>query len=60
MVASKSQMRPLRTEIHIRESCECHDQRKLPPHLLPEDACQTKGTAYFEVHAEQANEHDDK
>lgn len=30
-----------------------------PPHLIPENASQTK-LAHFEAHAEQANEHDEK
>jgi hypothetical protein len=37
-----------------------HSQRNAPsPHLLPEDASQTKGTR-SDARAEQANEHDDK
>jgi hypothetical protein len=49
MVASKSQMRPLRTEIRITEFGSITAGENCHAYLLSEDASQTKGTACIEA-----------
>jgi hypothetical protein len=56
-VATKSQMRPFE-QIFKLVNLEYDNQRE--PHLLPEDAPPGEHTVCFKVHAEQADDHNDK
>jgi hypothetical protein len=59
-MATKSQMRPLRTKKHVSKFGASQRETQ-PSHLFPENAFQTsKRVAFSETKAEQANEHDEK